>query len=1211
MMFKTFFLKEITRGLKQPMIYIFLFIFTIIAVIGVLNDDITFGGSVGTTLRNAPYVMTIYVANMSIFGLLIATTYFNNAALRDYQYNFDEILFSTSIHKAGYFFGRFFGALFLSTIPLLGVLIGFLIGTNMGFETGIIAENRLGELHFGAFINNYLLFILPNMFISGAIIFAIANTWKSTIISFIATTIIIIGYLLSGTFLNDISTENLAALTDILGIRAYTIDTKYLTGIQKNIEIVSFTGWLLVNRILWFSIGLIIIFGSYISFSFMRKNKKTTITKKRKHKTSETKSFNLPQIKSNFNNTTSAIQFISFFKINFYTLLKSNTFKIMLIFGALTLINKLINGFEYYGLQSYPVTYKILDFNRPISMILGMIMLVFFSGELVWRERTNKINGVVDSTYHHSFVLIISKIISLIVINIIFDLFLIFISIGYQLLNGYTNPEIGVYLLDFLYSGLPTYAIWSCILISIQILINHKYIAYFVSILLIFLIEFLVVDTLGISSYMVNLGFTPSYLYSDMNAFGAVLTAKNWFNLYWILFGVLLTIITSVFWVRGTISGFKNRLKTAQKYFTKRYILSLIVISVLFILTSSFVYYNTQVLNPYTSADDIENMQESYEKKYKQFEHIIQPKITSIQYEVDIYPNERNVKSKSYITLVNKSKKAIDSLHYTTTYFVGESNTGLELRISNWKKTIAIPNSKLVYNDTRLGYQIFKLNTSLLPNDTIHIVAETKYVSKGFENSVSNIRVAKNGTFLDTSHILPSFGYEVNNEITDANNRINRGLPVRVVMNSLKAKKDVTTGNYITKNLSDWVQIETTISTANDQIAVAPGSLIKQWSTKERSFFKYKSDHVSLNFTNFMSAKYEVASKKWNGIDIEVYHHKTHHYNIDMMLNAVEKSLTYFTENFGPYFHHQARIVEIPRYYNFAQAFPGTMPYTEGGGFITNLSNKNDNNIIYSIVAHEMAHQYWAHQVVGANVEGATMLSESFAEYSALMVMKKELNDDIKMKQYLAYDFEKYLKGRSRETEKENPLYKVKDQGYIHYGKGSLVLYALQDYLGEEVINEALREFLNDYKYKTAPYPTTLDFISYLESRIPDAMQYLVKDWLKEITLYDYRLKTATYTAKNNGKYDVSMSIEAHKIKVDSLGNEHNVQQHDWVDIGVYADADEKKLIHVKRVLFTDQNMSFTFEVDHIPIKAAIDPKRLLIERVIDDNVREVIELMN
>ncbi|MBQ4801631.1 hypothetical protein J8L88_02120 [Aquimarina sp. MMG015] len=1207
-MFKTFFIKEVITGLKRPMIYIFLVIFTIISAAGTINLDITFGGATGNVFKNAPYVVSMYTANLCIIALLIATAYFNNAALKDYQNNFAGILFSTSIHKASYYFGRFFGGLVLATLPLLGVFLGFSIVTEIGLEAGIENAKTISALQPKTFINNFLLFVLPNMFVSGAIIFAIATKWKSTIISFIATIIIIVFYLLSGTFINDISTEGLAAITDMIGLRAYTIDTKYFTPIEKNTQVVSFSGWLLINRLLWVSIGIATLMVSYSSFSFVQKQQKIKKSKKHVIRNTSTQILYLPKINSSFNFHTSWLQFVSFLKSNLYTILKSSTFKILLFFGVLILINKLINGFEYYGLQSYHVTSKMLAFNRPISMIMGMILLVFFSGELVWRERKNSISEVIDSTPHISLTILLAKISSLITISLLFDILLIIISIVYQLFNGYTNPEITVYLQDFLYAGLPTYVIWSCILISLQIFINNKYLTYFVSILLIFLIEFLVIDILGIKSYMVNLGFSPTYTYSDMNGFSRVLTAKNWFNAYWILFGILSVTIASLFWNRGVIKGTKNRLKSAKKHVTKNYVLTLFICTFLFGITASFVYYNTQILNTYHTTNEIKKMQESYERKYKKYEHLVQPKNVAIQYNIDIYPNERNVISKSIITIENKSDSPIDALHYSLYYFLGEGNENVDLQKSNWIKKLTIPNSKLVLNDEELGYQIFKLKTPLAPNARMDIIVDTEYISHGFENNISNIRVVENGTFFDSTHILPSTGYEPYNELMNENDRKQAGLKPRKSTTTLEEKDaENLQENYITRKASDWVDIETIISTTADQTAISPGSLIKQWTADGRVYYHYKNDHQSINFTNFMSARYEVAKKKWNDIDVEVYYHKSHAYNISIMQDAVEKSLKYYTKNFGPYFHKQARIVEIPKYYNFAQAFPGTMPYTEGGGFITNLTNKNDNNVIYSIIAHEMAHQYWAHQVIGANIEGATMLSESFAEYSALMVMKNELKDDLKMKKLLAYDFERYLTGRSNETQKEVPLIKVKDQGYIHYGKGSLVLYALQDYIGEEKVNEALKEFLNAYKYKGAPYPTTLDFITYLQPKIPNDLQFLLTDWFKEITLYDYSIKKATYKTLHNGNYEVTLTINASKIKVDSLGKKYKVNPHNWVNIGLFSE-DKNEFLISKRVLIDTEEKSLTLEVDQLPLEAVIDPKRLLIELNIDDNTYQIEE---
>ena len=119
-MFKDFFLAELRHAFKQPMIYIFLSLMALMVFGATASDNIVIGGSVGNVFKNAPHVITQFTVIMTIFGLLMATAYFNNAALKDHNNQFNEILFSTPLSKAGYFFGRFFGALLLSTVPMLG-----------------------------------------------------------------------------------------------------------------------------------------------------------------------------------------------------------------------------------------------------------------------------------------------------------------------------------------------------------------------------------------------------------------------------------------------------------------------------------------------------------------------------------------------------------------------------------------------------------------------------------------------------------------------------------------------------------------------------------------------------------------------------------------------------------------------------------------------------------------------------------------------------------------------------------------------------------------------------------------------------------------------------------------------------------------------------------------------------------------------------------
>jgi len=210
------------------------------------------------------------------------------------------------------------------------------------------------------------------------------------------------------------------------------------------------------------------------------------------------------------------------------------------------------------------------------------------------------------------------------------------------------------------------------------------------------------------------------------------------------------------------------------------------------------------------------------------------------------------------------------------------------------------------------------------------------------------------------------------------------------------------------------------------------------------------------------------------------------------------------------------------------------------------------------------------------------------------------------MKDFLRYDMRRYLRGRSSEVDKELPLNKVENQMHIHYGKGSIIMYALQEYIGEERVNIALKGFLEAYRYQEPPYPTSNDFMRFLQPEVPDSLQYLIDDWIKEITLYDLRVNEASYKATPDGNYQVDVNLENYKIKADSMGNETKVPINDWVDIGFYKDSDEEELMYKERIYLSADTLSLSFVLDTIPAKAAIDPNRLLIERVSKDNVKVV-----
>ena len=126
---------------------------------------------------------------------------------------------------------------------------------------------------------------------------------------------------------------------------------------------------------------------------------------------------------------------------------------------------------------------------------------------------------------------------------------------------------------------------------------------------------------------------------------------------------------------------------------------------------------------------------------------------------------------------------------------------------------------------------------------------------------------------------------------------------------------------------------------------------------------KYTMDHSKeAKKKNFViSADYKVERKKWNDVDIEIYYDKKHSVNVNKMVKAVERSLEYYTKNFGPYTHKQCRIIEFPRFSTFAQDFPGTMPYSEAFGFVIDLEDEEKNNVVDAVIAHEIAPVTYTH----------------------------------------------------------------------------------------------------------------------------------------------------------------------------------------------------------------------------------------------------------
>ena len=560
-----------------------------------------------------------------------------------------------------------------------------------------------------------------------------------------------------------------------------------------------------------------------------------------------------------------------------------------------------------------------------------------------------------------------------------------------------------------------------------------------------------------------------------------------------------------------------------------------------------------------------------------------------------IVPETRNVTMHAVQSIANKSDQPIERFYLNVT--------------PDLDTQITIPRAKIEKDDERLMMRTYVIDPPMQPGETIEMEYTLKTKTRGIENQVSNTQVVQNGTFFNNA-IAPSFGYDESRRIALPRRRKSYGLEPVDSLPELQRDCDANCKIHYISQDADWVSVETVISTSDDQIAVAPGSLVEEWKEGNRNYYRYRVDHPSLNFYSFISARYEVERGKVGDVDTEVYYHKDHAWNVPKMSKAIADTIEYCSREFGPYKHKQARIIEFPRIASFAQAFPGTMPYSESIGFIANLEKPDDIDMVTYIVAHEMGHQWWAHQVIGAKVQGATLLSETLAQYTALMVMRKTYGDDM-MHKFFRYEMDRYLRSRGSEQLKERPLMNVElNQGYIHYQKGGLALYYLAEMIGEQRINAALKQIIDQYAYQGPPYPNAYALVDRLREQTPEELRYLITDLFEEITLFENKTIDAVAEKQADGRYLIRLKVECEKKKADAKGVEEVVPMNDFLEIGAYAKPESGKrygkLLHRERVQLEGGKHELEFVVDELPYQAGVDPRNLLIDLVPADNLKKV-----
>jgi len=1139
---------------------------------------------------NAPYQISYNIGLTTIGCEFVIMFFAVSGLLRDRKHQMEAIVYSTAISKSHFFGSRFLGVFTPSLLAFSMGLIGFAVGT---FMPNLDAE-RLAPFSFWSYIWTWLLFVLPNVFICTSILASVAILSKNNITTYITAVLIYFLYIFASMYFNSplmaravpASPEYmaLAALADPFGLAAFFEQTQYWTPYQKNNQFLTFSGLFMWNRVLWVAFSLLLLASTYTLFSFKKRKQKAKKIKEIKEEIIKNKQY-IPVQEITLNAKGQWASFKSLWKMDLINVFKSIPFVVvLLVWIFITAINiyERVHQGGVYNDSLYPTTNFLIKLTR--DPILSLFLIVFYSGELVWKVRELNFNGIIDATPVSNCLFFLSKFTTLLLLPIVIITSSILICIGFQISKGYFLFEIGQYLASFYFSGMGFF-FYILLALFVQILIHNKYLGMAITALFIGLLGTSMSSSIGIEHPMLKLGRFPLIDYTDMNGYTNT-TPFHYFVIYWNALGFLLALLAFKLWQRGNLEKIGLRIGLTLTNWKRWERLALLGLGVLFLTAGSAIFYNTNVVTEYKTASEQLDFKEAYERKYKRYEDLERLTLMEVKTKMDIFPRQEKYQVKVDYVLENRENTAIQQVLMT-------ERMPLQSAI--------LENATLIEYDSIFDTRLYKFKTSLLPNEQVKFTFELVEEVKGFESSKS---IVKNGSYIAQHSFKPTLGYRKSLEIKDNFEREKRGMSKRI-------EEEITDNHLHNHNNYNAVPIyfETTISTNKDQIAIAPGDLINQWTADGRNHFHYKSTERIMESITYFSADYQTKTKNHKGISIEQYYHEGHEYNLEKAEENTKLALDYCSQNFGKYPFDHIRIAEIPAHWGFGgQAMPGNISMVADRFYLLDNRNPEGFDLVAKRTIHEVAHQWWGMLLRPKIIEGGSLLIEGFAKYTEAVIMEQKFGKAA-IWQLSESANQHYFSGRSFASEVEPPLYYSDGENYLSYGKSYVVMLALKELIGEEKVNQVLSSLVAKHRNDLECTATSIEFIEMLYEVSPSNYHVLIDDWLKRILTYDLKITDAEVKKISNGEYEVSVSIAAQRFEIQADGSILEISINEPIQLGVFTKApknvdSETAILHLQAHQITNGTMEFKIIVEELPSHIAIDPfgTRLDANRV--DNIQ-------
>ncbi|HEX8193325.1 MAG TPA: M1 family aminopeptidase [Allosphingosinicella sp.] len=1181
---------ELRYQLKSPVFIAVASALFLLRFAGMSVESLAFGAA-GNVMLNSALALTLAQILTSPIFSFVGAAIVAGAVLRDDETAFGPIVRASRIRKADYVFGRFLGAFALGALMMAMVPLGSWLGTLMPTAS----PDLVGPNRFAAYAYAYGLFGLPNAFVITAILFALAAWTRSTMGIYLGVIALFAVYVGSQFFFATRQLPSLRALADPFGLGAFSQATDYASAAEVNAGLMPLAAPLLWGRLLWIGLALLLLAATFVLFRFSEPGlSRRAAARLRGEAAPAAPPRPLAPLGAlpapRFDSRTARAQLAARARLEARHIFKSPSFFILLLIVSAQVLLALWFDENMFGEASYPRAALIIPRIHEVVGGLLAIIAVFYSGDLVWRERERRVHELVDASPLPTWTLVVSKALGLSLVLLAMLCAIVGVAGFMHLMRGDGTFELGRYLLWYLLPAGFDAALIAVLAVFVQALSPNKYAGW--AAMGLYLAALAFAGKFGLEHHLFVYGSLPAVPISDMNGLGIHWQAAWWFRLFWAAAAALLLLAAHLLWPRGTAAAFRPRLRRVPARLKGSAGLWAAAATTVLIPAGVWILYNTVVLNPYRTSAQSQARLAEYERRFSRYLGLSQPTVRHVELDVALHPEDIRLEARGRYRIVNETAGSIAQVHVR----ILDERSVLE--------AVDFPAATLAHNDAEFGYRIYRLDRPMQPGEARTVGFTVRREQRGFRNSGAEERLVANGTDLHNYELAPRIGMTRHTFIDDPDARRDHGLPAA----PSKPRLEDVSATLREPYAQGLITADITVSTSADQIPVAPGRKVFERVAGGRRTIRYVSAAPMMDYFSVQSGRFAVRSIRHRGVELAVYHHPAHHWNVERMLAAMRASLDRFSAAFGPYQFEQARIVESPAYRQGGQAFANTIPYSETFGFMVDYRRPNALDGVTAATAHELSHQWWGHQVRGAEMEGDVMLGETLAQYSAIMVMQ-QLSGDRAIRQFLDFQLDRYLSARQTSTAAELPLARG-GEPHVVYGKGALAMYLLRLRLGEEAVNRALRRFVARYRLAGPPYPRSIDLIRLLreEARTPE-QQGLITDLFERVTLYDLRADPPAAVRRVDGRWDVTLTLEARKFHVDAAGREREVPLAEPIEVGLFTadpgsdDFGRADVLALQLRPRRSGRQVLRFVTNRRPTHAGIDPYKVYVDGNPADNV--------